>query len=531
MKKLVFIILSLFSLSPLISLSCTNLLVTRGASNDSATYLVYLNDGEWLYHLKQEDAEDHNLNDSLTYTSMNGKKFKIHQIEHTYAIIGFQMNEHQLAIGETTFLGRENLWDKNLPLKYWELMKLALLRAKTAREAIIVITSLVNVYGYGSEGESFSIADPNEAWILEIIGTGGEGGAIWVARKVPDGMITAHANHARIGNFPLDDPENCLYSKNIISFAIKKGYYNPDLDKPFEFNNAYDPPSHEHLKYTESRVWSIYNRAAPSLKLSPDYHRGKQNSSRYPLFIKPDSKLSLQDVFSLVRDHYEGTEIDMTKGPEAGPFGNPNRVRPLSWEVDSIKYSWERAISTYNTAFSFVAQLRNYLPNEIGGIVWFGVDDTYTTCYFPIYCNNTSISKPFATGDINHYSRESAWWAFNFAANYANTRYSDIVLDIRAEQKLIEDFLVHQQDSIENIALSISDTKRIAFLTQYSDSVGEVVHARWVALGDRLVTKYNDGYIKNDKKQIETKIYPKKWLEFIIEQDAEKHRINKNDFK
>ena len=520
MKKPSFILFCIFSLFPLVSFSCTNVLVTKGASADSATYLVYLNDGEWLYHLSQTNAADYNINDSLTYTSMTGKKYKIHQVEHTYAIIGFQMNEYQLAIGETTFLGRENLWDKNLPLKYWELMKLALLRAKTAREAIEVITSLVETYGYGSEGESFSIADPNEAWMLEMIGTGGEGSAVWVAQKVPDGMIAAHANHARIGEFPLDDPENCIYSKNVISFAIQKGYYNPKSGKPFEFNNVYDPPSPEHLKYTESRVWSIYNRAAPSLKLSSDYNRGKHNAARYPLFITPDEKLSLQDVFSLVRDHYEGTELDMTKGLQAGPFGNPNRVRPLSWEVDSTKYSWERAISTYNTAFSFVAQLRNYLPNEIGGIAWFGVDDTYTTCYFPVYCSVTEISKPFATGDINHYSRESAWWAFNFAANYANTRYKDIVIDIKAEQKLIEDMLVQQQDSVENIALSLSPSKRIEFLSQYSDSMGKLVHSRWVALGDKLVTKYNDGYIKDENNRVKSKGYPEEWLKTIVEQDG-----------
>lgn len=525
MKKLIIIIILLMNIYPLTGYSCTNLLVTKGASTDSATYLVYLNDGEWLYHLNQTDAKDHNTNDSLIYTSMSGKKFMIHQIAHTYAIIGFQMNEHQLAIGETTFLGRENLWDKDLPLKYWDLMRLALLRAKTAREAIDVITSLVEIYGYGSEGESFSIADPNEAWILEMIGTGGVGDAVWVATKVPDGMIAAHANHARIGEFPLDDLENCIYSKNIISFAIEKGYYDPNSGLPFHFNNAYDPPSPEHLKYTESRVWSIYNRAAPSLGLSSDYHRGKQGTQRYPLFIKPDNKLSLQDVFSLVRDHYEGTEIDMTKGHEAGPFGNPNRIRPLSWEVDSVKYSWERAISTYNTAFSYVAQLRNYLPDEIGGIAWFGVDDTYTTCYFPIYCSVTEISNPFAIGDINSYSRESAWWAFNFAANYANTRYSYIVKDIQSEQKIIEDLFVYQQDSVENIALSLTGAERISFLTNYSDLMGQLVHKRWVALGDRIVTKYNDGYIKDENNRIKTKGYPKEWLEFIIEQDGEKNKI------
>lgn len=526
MKKLIVILVVSTTIFSLTGFSCTNILVTKGASSDSATYLVYLNDGEWLYHLNQTDAQDHNTNDSLTYKSMSGKKFKIHQVEHTYAIIGFQMNEHQLAIGETTFLGRENLWDKDLPLKYWDLMRLALLRAKTAREAINVITSLVKTYGYGSEGESFSIADPNEAWILEMIGTGGESGAVWVAQKVPDGMVAAHANHARIGEFSLDDPENCIYSENVISFAIEKGYYNPESGNPFRFNNAYDPPSHEHLKYTESRVWSIYNRAAPSLGLSPDYNRGKQGAQRYPLFIMPDSKLSLQDIFSLVRDHYEGTELDMTKGPEAGPFGNPNRIRPLSWEIDSAKYSWERPISTYNTAFSFIAQLRNYLPDEIGGIAWFGVDDTYTTCYFPIYCCATNISKPFATGDINNYSRESAWWVFNFAANYANTRYNEMVIDITDEQTQIENLFVAQQDSVESIALSTNGDERIKFLTMYSDSMGKLVHYKWVELGDRLVTKYNDGYIKNNENKITTRGYPKEWLEYIIEQDDVKHKIN-----
>ncbi|NQU31950.1 MAG: C69 family dipeptidase [Bacteroidetes bacterium] len=505
--------------------SCTNLLVTKGASVDSATYLVYLNDGEWLYQLNQTDAKSHDINDSLIYTSMSGTKFKVHQVNYTNAIIGFQMNEYQLAIGETTFLGREELWDKNLPLKYWELMELALLRVKTAREAIEVITTLVEQYGYGSEGESFSIADPNEAWILEMIGTGGIGGAVWVARKVPDGMITAHANHARIGEFPMDDTENCIYSNNVISFAIEKGYYDPTLGIPFEFNNVYDPPSKEHIKYTESRVWSIFNRAAPSLKLSSDCNRGAVGAERYPLFIVPDQKLNLQDVFSLVRDHYEGTELDMTKGPEAGPFGNPNRVRPLSWKIDSVNYSWERAISTYNTAFSYVAQLRNYLPDEIGGIAWFGVDDTYTSCFFPIYCSVTQISLPFATGDINNYSRESAWWAFNFAANYANTRYGDIVVDIIKEQQELENLFVAQQDSIENIALSLDGNSRIEFLTRYSDAMGNIVHRRWVTLGDRLVTKYNDGYIKDNQNRIKTVGYQKEWLELIINHDADKYKI------
>jgi dipeptidase len=525
MKKIL-VLFALLNLS-FAGFSCTNILVTKGASTDSSTFLYYSNDGEWLYHLNTTPAADHLLGDSLFFTSMSGKVAKIHQVAHTYAIIGFQINEHQLAIGETTFLGREELWDKDLPLKYWDLMSLALLRAKTAREAIEVITRLVEQYGYGSEGESFSIADPNEAWILEMMGTGGEGKAVWVACRVPDGMITAHANHARIGNFPLDDPDNCLYSPNVIDLAIEKGYYNPESGQAFRFNDVYDPPSPEHLKYTETRVWSIFNRAAPSANLSPDYSRGIQTADPYPLFVKPDRKLSLQDVFRLARDHYENTPMDMTVGPEAGPFGNPNRIRPLSWELDSTTYSWERAISTYNTAFSFVAQLRSYFPNEIGGVMWFGVDDSYTTCYFPVYCQVTEISKPFRTGDINAYSSESAWWAFNLAANYANIRYNLMVADIQKMQEEVENLLILQQDSVEQIAMSLDNEKRINYLTQYSIKMGNFVHQQWVNLGNFLITKYNDGYIKDQNNQIESVGYPEDWLRFVRDQHSLKHKINK----
>lgn len=508
------------------SFACTNLIVTKGASADSATYLVYLNDGEWLYHLDKSPAKDHNINDSLVYRSMSGKEFKIHQVAHTYAITGFLMNEHQLAIGETTFLGREELWDKDMPLKYWELMHLALLRAKTAREAIEVITSLVKTYGYGSEGESFSIADPNEAWLLEMIGTGGKGGAIWVARKVPDGFITAHANHARIGEFPLDDPENCIYSENIISMAIEKGIYDSDNGEVFRFNDVYDPPSTAHLKYTESRVWSIFRRAAPSQNFTSDYHRNKSNAEPYPLFVKPDSKLCLSDVFSLVRDHYENTDFDMSNDIAAGAFGNPNRPRPLEWEVNSEKYSWERPISTYNTAFSYVAQLRNYLPNEIGGICWFGVDDTYTNCYFPIYSCVTEISEPFTKGDINHYSTESAWWAFNFAANFAMIRYDDMSKDIKKVQKYYEDKFIRQQKGIETAALKLDYDERVKFLSNYSSQSGQQIHNSWVKLGNRLVTKYNDGYVKDSLNHIGTKGYSNEWLEEIVKQEGERFIIN-----
>jgi len=519
-----YILFLFFLLSAYGTFACTNLIVTKGASADSSIYLVYLNDGEWLYHLDITPAQDHNVNDSLTLTSMSGMKHKVHQVSHTNAIIGFLMNEYQLAIGESTFTGREELWDKNMPLKYWELMRLALHRARTAREAIKVISSLVDQYGYGSEGESISIADPDEAWLLEIIGTGGKGAAAWVAVKIPDGHITAHANHSRIGTFPMNDPENCMYSDNVISLAIENAYYDPDSGEPFRFNEAYDPADPQKLKYSESRVWSIFNRAAPSIYLSDDYHRGFSDEP-YPLSIKPDKKLTTQDVFSLVRNHYEGTEFDMTKGIVAGPFGNPNRLRPLDWKTDSVNYSFERPISTYNTAFSYVAQLRNYLPDEIGGIAWYGVDDTYTSCYFPIYCQVTSIPEPFAIGDINHYSTESAWWVFNFAANYANIRYRDMVKDIKKVQKKLEDQFVEMQTSIEHTALKLDKEQRIGFLTSYTKDAGIMVHNHWVELGNYLVTKYNDGYVKDSSFRIKSIGYPEKWLNNIVHDAPEKYKV------
>ncbi len=521
MKKLFLI---LFGLAYLSSYSCTNLIVTKGASKDGSAFLVYLNDGEWHPHLSITPAANHDILDSLTYTSLSGKKYKIHQVAHTYRKTGILMNEHQLALGETTFVGREELWDKNLPLKYWDLMSLTLQRAKTAREAIKVMTSLVEQYGYGSEGESFSIADANEAWLLEMVGTGGEGGAVWVAVRIPDGMITAHANHSRIGTFPLDDPENCLYSKNVIKLAIKKGYYDLSSGKPFRFNDVYDPPSPAHLKYSETRVWSIFRRAAPSLDLSPGYHRGKPDAKPYPLYIKPDNKLSLTDVFSLVRDHYEGTEFDMTKGLAAGPFGNPNRPRPMEWEFNDKKYSWERPISTPQTAYSYVAQLRNYLPDQFA-LAWFSFDDTYTNCYFPFYIASAQIPESYTKGNIRHFNRESIWWAFNFVSNFANIRYQPMVKDIKKIQQQLETKFIQQQDSVENAVKTLPLNEQIKQLTSFSVSCGNTVHQKWIELGNFLVMKYNDGYVKDDKLQIHSKGYPKEWLEAITKQEGIKYII------
>ncbi len=506
------------------SWGCTNLIVTKGASKTGAAYLVYLNDGEWLPHMNVKPAADHQPGDSLVFTSLSGKKYKIHQAAHTYRHLGILMNEHQLAVGETTFTGRTELWDKDQPIKYWELMWLALERAKTAREAIAVMTSLVEQYGYGSEGESFSIADPNEAWLLEMIGTGGKGGAVWVAKKIPDGMITAHANHARIGTFPLDDPENCLYSKNIIKLAIEKGYYDLASGEPFRFNDVYDPPDAEHIKYSETRVWSIFRRAAPSRNFSPDYHRFVPGAKPYPLFIRPDEKLDLTDVFSLVRDHYEGTDFDMTQGVAAGPYGNPNRSRPIAWEMNGLKYSWERPISTQQTAYAYVAQLRNDLPDDFG-VAWYSFDDTFTNCFFPFYIVSEAVPASYKTGDLNHFDRSSMWWAFNFVSNFANVCYQPMVQEIKKVQAGLEASFIRQQDSIEHIARQLPAEERRKLFTQFSLQSGNRVHEQWIKLGDYLVMKFNDGYRKDDENRVRALGYPERWLEIVTRLEGEKHLL------
>ena len=523
---LFFLIFSFFK-----TFSCTNILVTRGASQDSAVYLVYLNDGEWLYHLNLTPAADHDINDSLEYSSLSGKKFKIHQVAHTNAIVGFHVNEYQLAIGETTFTGRKELWDKDKPLKYWDLMRLALLRAKTARQAIEVMTSLVETYGYGSEGESFSIADPNEAWLLEMIGTGGEGGAVWVAMRVPDGMITAHANHSRIGTFPLNDPENCLYSKNVISFAIQKGYYDPKSGRPFRFNDAYCPDTPRNRRYSDMRVWSIFRRAAPSRHFSADYARGDLKAKPYPLWIKPDHKLSVADVFSLMRDHYEATPFDMTKGIDAGPYGSPNRWRPISWKVDSVEYAWERPISTQQTGFSYVSQSRSWLPDGIGGLLWYGLDDTYTSCYMPVYCSIDRFAAPLETGTLKQFSWDSAWWIFNLVANYANLKYHYMVKDIQKVQKELESEFLTLQPSIEKTAMLLAKQNpglMESYLTDYSVAQQNKVFNRWKELAGYLITKYNDGYVQEKPGRPSEKGYPQSWLRRVVNEKGEQYRLPEN---
>ncbi len=537
MKKQVFAaFLLIVTVTVNLSHACTNLIVTRGASADGSVNICYTCDGRFHPRLDYIPAEDYEPGDSLEIKRWSGKIVgKIAQVEHTYAVVDI-MNEHQLAIGETTFDGRQELRDPDGLLHYWDLMQLALQRTKTAREAVEVMTSLVAEYGYGSTGESISIGDSNEAWLLEIIGKGPGGeGAVWVAMRVPDGMVCAHANKAVISTFPLNDPKNCIYSEDVIDFAVERGYYDPDSGEPFRFNEAYNPSTPRNKRYGAMRVWSIFRRAAPSLDLSPDYHRAVEGAEPYPLWIKPDNKLALADVFSLMRDHYEGTDFDMTKGVDAGPFGNPMRSRPMVWTLEDTTehYVWERPISTQQTGFSFVSQSRKSLPDPIGGVYWYGVDDTYTTCYVPLYCGINDIPWSYTGGpggSLSNFTWDSAFWVFNFVANFANLRYADMIVDIQAVQSELEGAAITLQPAIDQTAKELYEQDpdlMMQYLTDYSVSRGELTVKRWRELGEDLIRKYNDGYMQHEQGRPAEAGYSQEWLERVVKDRPNQFKLPK----
>lgn len=512
--------------------ACTNYLITKGASKDGSTMITYAADSHELYgELYFTPAADYQPGTMLEIYEWDTGKFlgRIKQVAHTYSVVGM-MNEHQLSIGETTWGGREELKDPKAIVDYGSLMFLALQRAKTAREAIKVMTDLVAEYGYYSSGESFSIADPNEVWIMEMISKGPDNkGAVWVARKVPDGYICAHANQARIRQFPLNDTENCFYAKDVISVAREKGYFT-GADKDFSFADAYAPLDYGALRFCEARVWSMFRRAAPSLNLSIDYVDGVKGAEPMPLWIKPDNKLSVHDVMELMRDHFEGTDFDMTKDIGAGPFALPYRWRPLTWQVDSVTYCNERAVSTQQTGFSFVSQARSWLPDPIGGVHWFGVDDTYSTVYIPMYCGIKEVPKSFAvgTGTFEDFTWESAFWVFNFVANYAYSRYSDMIIDIQKVQRELEGKFLADQSQTEDAAGKLfAQSPQMAreYLTQYSVKLGDTTVQRWKKLGEFLLYKYLDGNVKDELGKVKHPPYPESWYRRVVNETGDHFKM------
>ena len=511
--------------------ACTNFLITKGASADGSVMITYAADAHNFYgELSYIPPGVHSPGamreviewDTGTYLG------QIRQAPVTYSVVG-NMNQHQVAVGETTFEGREELAGSGL-VDYGSLMFIALERAKTAREAIQVIADVVAEYGYASTGESLSISDPNEAWIFEIMGKGKDDpGAVWVARRIPDGYISAHANQSRIRRFPLNDPENCRYSPDVISFAREKGYFEGP-DDAFSFADAYAPLTFGGLRFCEARVWCMFNRAAPSLNISPDWAAGNADAEPLPLWIKPDRKLAVRDVMRLMRDHFEGTPLDMTSDVGAGPYHLPYRWRPLTFKVDDVEYFNERAVSTQQTGFSFVAQSRAWLPDAIGGVFWFGVDDTASTVYFPVYCGVREVPAAFAAGNgsLFDFTWDSGFWVFNWVANFTYSRYEDMIKDVQAVQQELEGRFLTDQPEVEAAALALHErSPRLAvdYLTDYSVGLGGEVHRRWRALGEQLLVKYLDGNVKTPTGEVTHPGYPEDWYRRVAAEQGERLQV------
>lgn len=579
MKRLFLVIVLMVSTMLLSRVSaCTNFIITKGASTTGSCMVTYAADSHTLYgELYYYAAADHaagSMREVIEWDT--GERLgQIPEVAHTYAVVG-NMNEHQLVIGETTYGGRSELWKTPGLIDYGSLIYITLQRAKNAREAIKVISELLDAYGYHSEGESFSIADPNEAWIFELIGKGAEmkdakgkivkgwsNGAVWVARRIPDGYICGHANQARITTFPLRDGKTSItnkeldkiflpdvqtvYSHDVISFAKLKGYYPKDApDAEFSFCDAYAPIDFEGARFCDARVWMAFYRCSPGqMAKYEDYARGDNLKNRFPLWIKPDQKLEVQDVMQLMRDHYEGTSMDMTKDLGAGPYACPYRWRPMNWESGGKEYIHERATATQQTGFSFVAQCRPDLPDGFGGILWFGVDDAASTCYMPMFCGILSAPHELmeGNGSMVDYSANAAYWRFTRVSQLVYSRYSDMIQHVQELQNSLEGSFVTEIKKMESkmVELYKNDPAQAQReVTAYSHQVCRKVCEAWDRLYEYLLVKYNDGNVKkeqNDKfmktnaavPQCEAPdhpAYPEKWYKMIVD-DCGSNIINK----
>ena len=523
--------------------ACTNFIVGKKASADGSVMVSYSADSYgmfgWLYHYPAAKHPDGAMRDIYDWDS--GKYLgQIKEARQTYNVVG-NMNEYQVTIGETTFGGRPELVDTTGIMDYGSLIYVALQRSRTAKEAIKVMTDLVKEYGYYSSGESFSIADPNEAWIMEMIGKGpGIKGAVWVAVRIPDDCIAAHANQSRIHKFNLNDKDNCLYSPDVISFAREKGYFS-GKNTDFSFADAYCPLDFSGLRFCEARVWSFYNMFSKSTgDAYLPYILGKSKEPM-PLYIKADSKLSIRDIQRAMRDHYEGTPLDITKDMGAGAFETPYRLSPLTFKVDGVEYFNERPISTQQSAFSFVSQMRANLPDPVGGVLWFGLDDANMTVFTPVYCCTDRIPVPYAegNGDCITFSWDSAFWIYNWVADMIRPRYSLMIDDMRAVQNELESTFESAQAGIESAALKLyqeDPVKAKDFLTNYTDMTARTTVDRWKKLAEFLIVRYNDGarkLVKNGKivapatgntAPLERPGYPEEFLKELVKATGDRYK-------
>ncbi|HRW96377.1 MAG TPA: C69 family dipeptidase [Bacteroidales bacterium] len=564
---------SIFFILVLISpalLACTSYLVTPGASVDSSAMISYAADSHIRYgelYFYKGGPQPEGSYYQMYCRSTHKPLIKVPNPSFTYSVVGY-INEKQVAMGETTFGGRSGLRDTTGLMDYGGLMFLALQRSASAREAIKVIGQLVEEYGYYSDGESFSISDPNEVWIMEIIGKGtnllydehkqkyynADKGAVWVAVRIPDGYISAHANHARITNFPLEDGINSISSKSwkkinnpdvgviyahdVISFARKKGFFDaPDAE--FSFSDVYAPVDFGAARFCEARVWSMFRKVNSEMEKYENYAMGYDLENRMPLYIKPDRKLSVQDLMSFKRDHLQGTKYDMTADIGAGPWGRPYRWRPMTWKLDGKTYFHERTTATQQTAFSFITQSRRNLPDPVGGIIWFGVDDANTTVYVPMYAGIRKAPEAYAEGNgsILEYSENSAFWTFNKVSNFSYLRYNLMLPDIQKVQSELENRYKEFVPAIDKAATELfNKDPELArdFVTDFSVKMGNYTVQRWEELFRFLMVKFIDGNLKKEENGefVTNKYgkypivihpeYPEWWLRLIVETTGDK---------
>lgn len=510
MKKAIILSLTLI-FSAATALACTNILVGKKASTDGSTFITYNQDSYGMYgHLIFLPATDHPAGTMHKVYDGDTNHYygDIPEVAHTYQVIGY-INEHQLSIMETTFGGREELCDTLTgKIDYVSLMHLALQRAKTAREAIRVMTDLVAQYGYASEGESFSIADPNEIWVMEMIGKGpGRKGAVWVAQRIPDDAICCHANQSRIHRFNLKDKDNVMYAKDVISFAREKGFFT-GKDSDFSFSAAYSPADFSSQRFCDARAWSFFNRWVDGMDRYLPFVDGlhcKENPEVMPLWFIPRKKLSLHDVMTSMRDHYEGTPFDVQKDCGMGPWEMPYRPTPLTFEgPDGQKYFNERPISTQQTAMTFIAQIRGEMPTTVGGVLWVGNDDPNMCAYTPMYCQSTQVPECYAEGTADDvtFSWKSAFWVENWVANMVYPRYSVLFPELEKTRDQTEHTLISNQGSVEAEALRLCSeghyTQAREMLTTYGVEAAQRMLFDWKKLGERIIVKYNDMAVKKE---------------------------------
>lgn len=488
--------------------ACSNLIVGKKASVDGSVMVSYNADDYGMFgHLCHYPAGTHPKGTMRAIYDWDSGVYhgEIEEAPVTYNVIG-NINEFQLSIGETTYGGREEMVDSTGILDYGSLIYVTLQRAKTAREAISVMTSLVEKYGYNSEGETFSICDPNEAWIMEMQGTGaGSKGVVWVAMRIPDDAICAHANQSRIGKFNMKDKKNVLYSKNVISYARKMGWFN-GKDSEFSWKNTYAFPDFSGRRFCDARVWSFFNHYADDFDRYLPWALGKDKDAEdMPLWIVPNRKLSVADVENGMRDHYEGTALALdTTSIGGGIYEMPYRPTPLTFTVDGKQYFNERPISTQQTAFTFVSQLRSWLPREIGGVLWFGNDDANMVAYTPVYCGNTVQPACYNTkgADAVTFSSDNAFWLCNMVSNMVYPRYSQLFPELKAVRDSLETSYFANQTSIEKQAADLYQTDKAAalkLLNNYSNAKADEMLANWKRLATRIIVKYNDMAVKKEK--------------------------------